>query len=155
MKNCKTCGKPISDEALFCKHCGAEQESAVQTADDTAAAKAAMDSLGLELRALCDRMTANYVDASARLRRTEEAYAAREKKQQEQIELLKNALEEEKAYSEQLVKKLTTLAGAYRQLKDRLDAAGAVRSEPPTCPRCGKKAEPGAAFCGNCGMRLN
>ena len=48
-----------------------------------------------------------------------------------------------------------TFPGILQQLKERLDAAGAVRSGPPTCPRCGKKVEPGAAFCGNCGMRLN
>ena len=121
---------------------------------EISAEQAGLESLGAELRNLCDRMTAAYADASIRLRRSSAASADREKELQAQLAAAQRELEAARAANIELKDKLQKMTSAYQTLKGRVDTAGAERNIPALCPRCGRKAEVGAVFCGNCGMRL-
>lgn len=154
MKACRSCGKKISDDALFCKYCGAEAESNALSEADIVREKEELESLGLEMRGLCDRMTAAYVDAAVRLRRAEKANAGSESELRRRLSAVQQELEDEKAYSAELESKLRRAVDVIRQLKESDGSRAAAESRPTVCPRCGRPINRGATFCGNCGTRL-
>ena len=183
MIECKNCGQPINESAMFCKYCGAPVVREDAPEIDSEETKAGLESLSLELRQVCDRMISAYVDAATLMNRKKEEMSAVEaqfEQANQEIAKLKNSLSD--AYEEiaalrmersNLESDITTQKQEISRLNQELsslrnDPADIPVSEPTVvvapvepvppergfCPNCGKPVKAEAAFCGNCGTKL-
>lgn len=103
MIKCSKCGTELDDGALFCKECGAPVEDAPALTNPPEKAEATLVETSTQLRELCERMIAAYVDA------------------QKALELKSAALEAKSAALEAKVAELETkLSGTEGILKAEL-----------------------------------
>ncbi len=171
MKKCKACGREISETAPFCKYCGAKVENEPEAAVPHDEKKARMEAFTLELRELCDRMTAYYVDAYVDLEREGEGLRQKLPDLENQLQKCREELEKSQAENRALQEKLEESGRMIARLaaeKEELERENAELTawferesdenvtvpEVRRCPKCGADLEADAVFCGNCGARL-
>ncbi len=169
MRYCPECGRELDDEVLFCKYCGVKLEKDESEELNTEEKKQDLEALSLELRKLCDRMTACYVDASVQLEQARASQQAEVQRLGEELRVLKEDLQRTKEKNAELEERLrqseeanARLQAEKKELEGRLQQAEALIPDGESeadgwtgyCPGCGAPVEESSLFCGNCGLRL-
>lgn len=181
MIKCAKCGCELSDTALFCRNCGESvKDLDALSRTDTEKSKDNLLGLSVQLRELCDKMTAEYVDAVKTLELKEAALRENIKSLETRLSALEEDLANERADNARLTQELNDSSVVNNRLfseKMKLEEElAALRSaadktvmamhetdssqEPEAeeeycCPQCGAAVAADAVFCGNCGSRLD
>lgn len=153
MKTCAVCNRQINDTASFCRYCGSKVEQSDKTSVDPEKAQTDFKALSLELRQLCDKMTAQFVDTLIRCGQEKETLEAELERVRSELETTKKQLQEAKDDLAAARKQCEALS---EELKQRSEAGDIHHEEMDrVCPNCGKPIEDDAVFCGFCGSKLS
>lgn len=106
MIKCSKCGTELDDGALFCKECGAPVEDAPALTNPPEKAEATLVETSTQLRELCEKMIAAYVDAQKALELKSAALEAKVAELETKLSGTEAVLKAEQARSAQLSQQL-------------------------------------------------